>query len=205
MASPYVHERQVEYWTSREIEDFLLDAGYDILVFPITQLLESKIPADFLFLDTSTNKLFGLQYKALYGNASDFWNVAQHQHTTLSNFDWIYYALSDLKDARQRRNALHYLRLVTASFAYRSKIVAAPWDHTALPAYSRWAAFYEGLKDCSIGRKITARADLISALWPAGGNYPPEVAHIVDDVFIVNPEQRRAVVYSAKTWEPERG
>jgi hypothetical protein len=43
------YERQVEYWTSRGIEDFFLDNGFEVPVFPLTQLTEAAIPSDFLF------------------------------------------------------------------------------------------------------------------------------------------------------------
>jgi hypothetical protein len=62
--APYIYERQVEYWTSREIEGFFLDSGFEVLVLPITQLTERGVPSDFLFLDGRTNKLFGLQQVA---------------------------------------------------------------------------------------------------------------------------------------------
>jgi hypothetical protein len=66
MPTPYIYERQVEYWTSRGIEDFFLDNGFDVLVYPLTQLTETDVPSDFLFRDQSTKKLFGLQFKSLY-------------------------------------------------------------------------------------------------------------------------------------------
>src|SRR5437870_12073445 len=111
-AGPYIYERQVEYWTSREIEGFFLDSGFEVLILPITQLTEHGVTSDFLFFDGRTNKVFGLQYKALYHNGEDFWNVDQRQHATLGAFEWIYYGLSDLTSAKQHRNALHYLRVV---------------------------------------------------------------------------------------------
>ena len=74
MASrPYVNERQSEYWTSHEIQNFFKNDGFDVTAYPITQLTEKKLPSDFLFLDGRTNKLFGFQYKALYHNRDDFW------------------------------------------------------------------------------------------------------------------------------------
>jgi hypothetical protein len=75
MPTPYVYERQVEYWTSRAMENFFLDAGFEVLVFPLTQLTERFVPSDFLYLDTATNKIFGFQYKALHRNGNDHWNL----------------------------------------------------------------------------------------------------------------------------------
>lgn len=68
---PYVYERQTEYWISRQIEDFLLDAGYDVITIPITQLSEAHVPVDFIFFDKGRTKIFGFQYKTLYRNGKD--------------------------------------------------------------------------------------------------------------------------------------
>ncbi|VXD22151.1 hypothetical protein PL8927_730024 [Planktothrix serta PCC 8927] len=32
-AKTFVYERQVEYWTSRQIEEFFLNAGFNIIVY----------------------------------------------------------------------------------------------------------------------------------------------------------------------------
>ena len=69
---PFLYERHVEYWTTREIEGFLLDSGFEAIVLPITQLTERDVPANFFFLDNQTNKLYGIQYKALYHNGDDY-------------------------------------------------------------------------------------------------------------------------------------
>jgi hypothetical protein len=119
---PYLYERQVEYWTTREIEGFFLDSGFEVIVLPITQLTERDVPADFLFLDSQANKLFGLQYKALYYNRHDYWNLDSRQHHILARFDWIYYGLSDLKASKQHRNALHYLRVLETKFDFTAKL-----------------------------------------------------------------------------------
>jgi hypothetical protein len=74
--TPYIYERQVEYWTSRDIEDFFLNDGFQVSVFPLTQLTEENVPSDFLFLDTGSSKIFGIQFKALYKNDEDFWNLS---------------------------------------------------------------------------------------------------------------------------------
>lgn len=37
VARTFVYERQVEYWTSRQIEEFFLNAGFDIVVYPVEQ------------------------------------------------------------------------------------------------------------------------------------------------------------------------
>lgn len=198
MPTPYVYERQVEYWTSRATENFFLDAGFEVLVFPLTQLSEKDVPSDFLYLDTSTSKLFGFQYKALYKNGVDHWGLSAGQHARLASFDWMYYGLSDLRAARQHRNALHYLRVVAAGFPFQQQVTAAGWQRNGLPPYSRWAAFFEGLRVCTHGRKIAGKSDLQAALWPdTSSTAPREIIELADEVFIANMDSRRAVRYSA--------
>ncbi len=194
---PYIYERQVEYWTSREIEGFFLDSGFEVLVLPITQLTERGVPSDFLFLDGRTNKLFGLQYKALYHNSDDFWNVDQRQHSTLSAFDWIYYGLSDLTSARQHRNALHYLRIVPTGFPFDPHLSRRHFQQPGFSRYFRWAAFFEGVRDCRFGRRVMTSGDLQQALWPHADTAPREITEITNEIFLTDFENRRAVRFSS--------
>lgn len=69
----YVYERQTEYWTSRGIEDYFLDAGFELVTFPLSQVTEHEVPFDFIFFEKATCKIFGFQYKALYQDARDYW------------------------------------------------------------------------------------------------------------------------------------
>jgi hypothetical protein len=193
--TPYVYERQVEYWTSRGIETFFLDAGFEVMVFPLTQLTERRVPSDFLFVDTQVNKLFGLQFKALYRNGQDFWNIDPTQHTEIAKFDWMFYGLSDIKTTVQHRNALHYLRVVPSAFRYQPRVPAV-WPQSQLAPYLRWAAFFEGLHSCKHGRRIASQADLQRALWPhTDATAPREIVEIADQVLITNFESRRVVQY----------
>ena len=198
MPTPYVYERQVEYWTSRAMESFFLDAGFEVLVFPLTQLTERDVPSDFLFLDNATNKIFGFQYKALYRNGDDHWNLEPTQHSTLGAFDWMYYGLSDLKAPRQHRNALHYLRVLGTGFAFQPKLSALGWQQNGLPPYFRWAAFFEGLCSCKHGRRVNGKTELQRALWPHNGRSAPrEIVELADEVFIANLDARRVVRYTS--------
>ena|SRR6266699_5085543 len=107
----YVPERQTEYWTSRQIEEHYLNAGFEVLVFPLTQPSERYLPADFILFDKHRAKLVGLQYKALYHNGVDHWRLTAHQHKDMrEHFPWIYYSASELRSIRDHRNALHYAR-----------------------------------------------------------------------------------------------
>lgn len=196
--SPYIYERQVEHWTSNEIEAFFENADFDIRLLPITQLTERHVPADFLFLDSQANKLFGLQYKTLYHNGDDYWNLDSRQHTELGRFDWIYYGLSELKSAKHRRNALHYLRLLRCKFDFTSKLSPRGLNQAGVPPNFRWAAFFEGLRDCKHGRRIFGRSELHDALWPnTDSPEPRELSEIVDEVFIANFQSQRAARFSS--------
>ena len=108
LVSTYVPERQSEYWTSRQIEDALHDAGYGVDVYPVSLDLERRLPADFIY--STDIKLFGLQYKALYGNGNDKWLIDRRQYDDLRPYPWIYYCLSEMKDQSHRRRALHLAR-----------------------------------------------------------------------------------------------
>jgi hypothetical protein len=98
MSPAYLPERQVEYWTSRQIEDFLWDAGFQPKS-TLTQTTEWHIPADFVFLPGAPLKMFGIQYKVLYQGTPDYWNTPKRQADQIAKFDWIYYGLSDLRES----------------------------------------------------------------------------------------------------------
>ena len=197
MATPYVYERQVEYWTSRGIENFFLDAGLEVLVLPLTQLTERNLPSDFLFLDSEEHKLFGLQFKALYRNAFDFWPLDIRQHGDLSAFKWMYYGFSDLTSGQQQRNALHYLRIASTSFDYIPRVPRGGFYPGQKVQYVRWAGFFEGLQKCSSGLKVSGAAEITRALWPRGDQAAPrEITQIAHEVFIMSLKRPRVVRFS---------
>lgn len=182
--SPYVYERQTEYWTSRGIEDYFLDGGYEVLAFPLTQLTEKNLPVDFVFFEEGTSKLFGLQYKALYANVPDYWPIDSQQHTTLQSFsDWAYYCLSELKTARDHRLALHQARFIPVTS------VAPGHLPISTRPYMRWGGFANALQQCTVGRRIESSEDLRQALLPLMKQVP-EVASLID-VFVAELNQRR--------------
>jgi hypothetical protein len=196
--TPYIYERQVEYWTSRQMEGFFLDAGFELLTLPITQLTEFRVPADFLYLERTTSKLFGLQFKALYRNGSDRWYLEPRQHQTLSLFDWMYYGLSDMKSASQQRSALHYLRVLPSAFKYRPEL-SAQLSQRELPPYYRWAAFFDSVCACKLGRRIESVNDLETALWPYNDRgMPREILEIAHEVFLANFKDKRGVRFSSQ-------
>lgn len=194
--APYVDERKVEYWTSRELDIFFENEGFDVTVYPLTAVTEKQLPSDFIFMDNHSRKLFGFQYKTLYHNGRDYWNLNEAQHRQLAAFDWIYYGLSELTSAERHRNALHHLRVVPSRFDYESQLTYHHLQKHGV-RYLRWAGFFEGLRTCKYGRKITDRNALRLALWPFAGNAPREIEQIVRDAFLVDFQNRRAAKFTS--------
>jgi len=189
MASPYVYERQSEYWISRRIEEFFLDVGFEVVTFPLTQYNERLIPADFIFFDKRRSKLFGFQYKALYHNEEDFWPIDPVQHEKLAGFPWIYYCLSELKTSQDHRAALYLIRVVETDFEFRRKL-----HPTKMQVYSRWGAFYQGLERCSRGVLVSSQERLNDLLKPKDNvELPWELADLMVDVFIADFATRHSV------------
>ena len=189
---PYVRERQTEYWTSRQIEDYFLNAGFDILVFPLGQPSEKELPADFIFFDKKRLKLVGLQYKALYRNASDHWRLTAHQHDRMrKHYPWIYYAASEMRSSREHRNALHYTRFFSPGFRFQANLPVGEG-----PRYFRWGGFYQAFERCKVGVRIRSRRQLEEQLWPfAQRDMPAEIADL-PDVFLADLDDRHVVHYS---------
>jgi hypothetical protein len=193
--APYIPEREVEHWTALGIDRFSREKGFEVVSFPITQLLENRVPVDFLFLHNSTNKLFGLQFKALYRNGRDSWHLSAKQHRLMKSFDWMYYGLSALKDAAHHRDALQDLRVVSPQFRF-SRQIAAP-SKAETPPFLRWSTFFEGLEACTHGRRIDSVEDLNSALWPHRDPLPREIIEVADRVFLANFKEKRLAEFSA--------
>ncbi len=190
MATPYVYERQTEYWTSRGIEDYFLDSGFQILTFPLTQLSERMIPFDFVFLEGKTSKLFGLQYKALYEDARDHWPLNQQQHDALQDYrDWGYYALSEVTACEQFRVALHHTLFVPVNIDFHPAVHVGRIN----AAYYRWGGFAEGLERCSVGLRVRNERELRSALQRNDRPFVREVDRLLLDVFVANLESRRLI------------
>lgn len=200
--SPYIAERQVEYWSSRSIEDYFLDAGYEVRTFPITQQSEKKFPSDFLFFDPTHSKLFGLQYKALYGNGSDSWYLDEDQHKTLAEFPWMYYALSDLKDAKDLRVARDELRIVSPGFSFMDRLSVRGLREAG--SFRRWGGFYQAVRKCYAGVLISSEQDLFSALQGSTSRIlPREIRENAVDVFLADSELRK-VAHGSPFLSPSR-
>jgi len=206
--APYLAERQTEYWTSREIENALLDEGWEVLVFPLTQQTEHQVPVDFLFLDQTRVKVFGVQYKALYHNSSDHWRLDRAQHARLRKNPWMFYFLSEMKVATQHRQALHYTRISRPGFRYRQKVFREPKKGIRKVPYFRWAAFLTAFRKCKLGKKLASKTDF-EALLRRGTNrrlYDCDIQRMVE-VYGMNLEMKRVLKVtniSAEAFELEQ-
>lgn len=202
MATIYVPERQVEYSTSRQIEDFFKNAGFDTSVHLINQGIEKYLPYDHMFYVDGLVKIFGIQYKVLYKNGEDHWIMKARQHSMLQKFPWIYYGLSDLKSATEIDNSLDHLRLYKNNIRLRqnnrfmSKLPAS-----SRRSYTRWDTFYEGLLQCNRGFKVDSKEELITYLMPyieeERSNRVIERINEMADVFVINVESRKALHLSS--------
>ena len=188
-ATTFVYERQVEYWTSRQIEDFFLNAGFNISVYPVEQKTEHYLPADHIFgVDNSLVKLFGIQYKALYHNSVNHWKLDSIQHDRLTHFPWIYYGLSDLQSVADNRNSLHYLRVLNPSFTYIKELAIGSFR-----SYYRWAAFYQHLQSCQTGRLVQSLSDLQEAISPLQERELDRAMSEITDIFVANFKTKQLV------------
>ncbi len=196
VATPYVYERQSEYWTSRQIEDFYMDAGFEIIVFPLTQHNEKDIPTDFIFFDRQHSKLFGFQYKAMYHeDDKEFWNLNRIQHENIRKFSWIYYSLSELRRASEYRVALHQIKILDNDFSYQEKLY--PKGSEKIQNYSRWGAFYEGLEQCRKGVLVHSVQQLTALLKPDENfELPWELSESFIDVFLADYASKHVVHFS---------
>lgn len=194
MASPYVHERQTEYWTSRQVEEFLLDGGFEVITYPFSQHYEKFIPADFIFFDKLRSKLFGLQYKALYRNGKDFWQIDLAQNHTLIKYEWIYYCLSELKNVSDFRYSLHYARFLEPRLISKEKLYLTDDD---FPVYSRWGAFFERFRRCQNGIVVVSREHLRSIFKSENGSKSLfNTIETIADIFLIDFSVKHTVHFS---------
>lgn len=187
MSKTYVTERQVEYWTSREIENSLLDVGYQVVVLPIPQNLEREIPADHVF--SGDLKIFGIQYKALYHNGKqDFWRLSKKQHSTLKGFPWIAYGLSEIRSIKQARSSLYALRIKNPSFSFAWTLRLADSS-----PYMRWWAFFRHLQSCTWGAKVSSLEEVQELLSDAWEQLTDDDQREFCDLFLLDMETPMAV------------
>lgn len=180
----YPNERQIEYWTSRAIEEYFENEGYNVVAVPNSQRVEHLVPFDHLFVGRRV-KVFGLQYKRLYPNP-DHWRLEEWQHRQMQRYDWIYYALSGVRSVRQHRNALHLLQLTRSDFPYRSQL--RPDDLGSNPGqigYARWGGFVQGLFGCIFGWQLQSPKEALAVLGIAR-----DLAEALIDLYFVALDAR---------------
>ena len=74
-------------------------------------------------------------------------------------------ALSELRERRDSRNALHALRLRSATFPFNQYLRLDNRGKT-----TRWWSFYQMVMSCSVGLRVETVNDLEAALQAAGIN-----------------------------------
>jgi len=200
----YPHERQVEYWTSRAIEEYFDNEGYTVVVLPNSPHIEKRIPYDHLFAGQKI-KVFGLQYKRLYPGNPDYWLIDIPQWQRAKRFPWIYYALSQIVSIRQRRNALHLLTIVE-SHALGPQIASSAAKHAMRLKdadlgknkilYFRWGGFVRALFGCRVGWSPASIDELRGNLADA-----KSLLSTLADLYIV-PFQPGIVVKVSSSWRP---
>ena len=184
----YVAERQVEYWTSRQVEQFFLQHGYECVAVPVSPNVEKHLPADFIFACTGPVKLFGLQYKVLYQNGSDCWRLDSHQHSQLAWFPWIQYGLSDITQVADFRSALFALRIKKTNFNFQRSL-----QRSRTGPYIRWWMFFQRLLQCTIGVRVTSASHLHQLLSPDGTDVPARTVAEIADIFLIAPNAERLI------------
>lgn len=188
---PYIYERQTEYWTSREIESYLFVAGHQVITFPLNQLTEKYLPADFIFFDSKNCKIFGLQYKALYHNEVDHWKLNKQQHIKMQHFDWIYYCGSELKDASHHSLALYSARFFKPTFDFTDKFPIKRKGGSPDIVYYRWYSFFEAFKECRLGRVVKSEDEFRELLQPIA--FLNQELRMMIDIFLTDLKNKKVL------------
>lgn len=192
VASPYVAEEQSALWTSEGVHQFFHDAGFDVREWPLTQHLERDLPTDSVFYAPSFSKLFGFQYKTVYRNGADHWQLNREQHRRLQDFPWIYYCCSELREVADSRVALHLTRVYSTRFNYQPRLGSGffEWNRAR---YIRWGAFYQQLRRCRAGLRIKSREDLEEALRGVRGEARLREVGQMGELLLANFDKRVVV------------
>ncbi len=169
---------------------YLRARGYDVSDWHVTQDLEKQVPTDWIFVDRSRLKVFGLQYKALYSNGSDHWRLDRNQHGTLQGgFPWVYYAASEIRRPREQTNALGLLRIYAPDIPYRTRLIR----RGRRVRYLRWPTFFRAFVACLVGYRVASRSRFESILREITGTGPIREARQMTDHFFVDIERKRAL------------
>lgn len=194
MPEPYIAEVQAAEWVSDGIRNTFRAAGFELRDWPLTQHLEKIVPADRAFFSFELSKLFGLQYKTLYGNGKDFWLLDYKQHETLQRFPWIFYCCSELKDVRDQAIALFFARFYRTRSKFRRTLPTSrplhPDPDAPYMPYVRWGSLYRDLKSCRAGARVTSLGQLFNLLGPISG--PARIRELgqMGEIFLPDFERR---------------
>jgi hypothetical protein len=190
----YVAEQHVQEWTSAAIVRYLKQRGYAVRDWHLTQDLEKQVPTDWIFVDTTRMKVFGLQYKALYFNGSDHWLLDRVQHENLQGFPWIYYAASEIRAPSDRRRALRLLRIYSPDIHHRPRLV----HRSRLVRYLRWATFFRAFVASIVGYRITSRSEFVTLLGVIADTGPLREARQMTEYFFINLDRKRALRFRTR-------
>lgn len=184
-----IAEQHLQEWTSAEIVRYLRARGYAVRHWHVTQDLEKRIPTDWVFVDRSRLKVFGLQYKALYSNGEDYWHLDRDQHNTLQQYPWVYYCASEMTGPRDEGKALAAARIYAADIPYRRRLTRRGRQ----VRYLRWAAFFRRFEACLVGRRVRSRSELLALLGDITGTGPLREARQMIEYFFTDLDRKRAV------------
>jgi len=193
MPSPYVAEVQTARWTSDAVRQAFRDAGFSVTEWPLTQHLEKQLPADAIFFSRRFSKLFGFQYKTVYRNGKDHWPLDPNQHRRLRVYPWIYYCCSELRDPADHGLALHFARIYATGFGYQPRLSGSSYSE-GQARYIRWGAFYQQLKQCRAGLRVTSRTDFADAVGTLSGNARLREVVQMGDVLLADFDRRAVLV-----------
>ena len=190
----YPHERQIEYLTSRAIEEYFAGQHYYVVVIPNSQRLEKQIPFDHLFAGSQI-KVFGLQYKRLY-NRPDHWRLDYDQHRRLLVFEWIYYALSEVRSIQEQCNALHLLKIVEPREIDPPVLTVPGYQSKEFQVhqlgsihYTRWGGFVQALWGCEYGWQLRSIEEALQVFRIAR-----EIGEALIDIYFVTLGRNRLLV-----------
>ncbi len=185
----YIAEQHVQDWTSAAIVNYLSVRGYTIRDWHVTQDLEKNVPTDWIFVDESRLKVFGLQYKALYSNGNDHWRLDRDQHSALQGYPWVYYAASEMTGPREQTRALSLIRIYGQDIPYRHRLAR----RGRRVRYLRWPMFFRAFAACLVGHRVRSRSEFLSILGDITGAGPQREARQMTEHFFADIDRKRAL------------
>ncbi len=184
-----IAEQHVQDWTSDGVVRYLERRGYDVCDWHVTQNLDKRVPADWVFFDEGRLKVFGFQYKALYSNGMDYWVFDRDQHNTLRRFPWITYCASELVGPANPNDALRAARIYATDMPFRRQLPR----RSGAVRYVRWPAFFRAFEACHVGHRVGSREELQELLGQLSDTGPLRDARQMLDHFFADIEGKRVL------------